>query len=412
MHRRTHTKRPVISAPIGPVQHMGGSGFSATEALQGTAWVDYCEGNRSYMTCNPGSSSDSLASRKSRRVSKSFPITEPPSASPTVVESDVSALTRIQTNNSSKASLGKRSAFLSLSRRSSSKQLPRYTLTARPESAADTAENKLPLKENDADSSIPRSMRKWHMSMALTVLQELKKPFSRKGLAAIQSPNLDRPQPDESELSASSSRSSESTLVHFPGNDTRPSSPANISPRKSESEAQDGMYWAGRYGGRRDRLFTKMLNDGSLHASSSPPQNTKGRWQTRLPLPARPSPASSDRLTYLAPSNTTSALPTVAYDSIPRPPDEHDVDQRISQYLESECTTKEAQESFRHYYALYQRFEGGCFPYDKGQKNGLLARVGNRFESDDKRREPRINELTNSRSGAVGITPGRGVSVY
>ncbi|EXV06015.1 hypothetical protein X797_000733 [Metarhizium robertsii] len=405
MHRRTHAKRPVISAPIGPVQHLDGSGFSGTEALQGGAWVDYCEGNRSYMACNPSSSSDSLASRKSRRVSQSFPITEPPSASPTVVESDVSALTRIQTSNSSKASLGKKSAFLSLSRRSSSKQFPKYTLEARPESA-DNAENTLPLKglENDADSSIPRSMRKWHKSKALKMLQ-FKTPFSRKALAAIQSLNPDHPQPDESELSASGSRSSESTLAQFPGSDTRPSPPANTAPKKPESEPQDGMYWAGRYRGYRDRLLTDMLNKGSFDASSSP-HNTNGRWQTG------PSLASPDRLTYLASSKTTSALPTVAYDPRPRLPDERDVDQRVSKHLESECTTKVAQESFKDYYALYACFEGGCAPYGKGQKSGLFAGVVNRFESDGKRREPKIKELTNSRSGAVGITPGRGVSVY
>ncbi|KHO01598.1 uncharacterized protein MAM_00599 [Metarhizium album ARSEF 1941] len=429
MPRRTHAKRPVISAPIGPVRHLEGITFEGNDALRMVYRSNFSTANtnQSITTSSPIVSSDSLASRKSRRVSRSFPNTQPPSASPTVVESDISALSRIETNSSSKASVGKRPALLSLSTRSSSsRHLPKYTLVARPESAGNAADVP-PLKgpNHDGDPSIPRSMSKWN-TKTLAVLQELKKPFLRRSLAAVRGLSPDLPRPTQvvskcrgSEPSVSGFRSSASTLATFVGISSRPNSPPNVSPGKKPSPRQCEAYWTGRFTALSDRFLNERLNNGAFSSSSSPTHNTRDQVQTRLPLPSRPSLASHDRLTYLAPSNTTSALPTAVHDPRPRPPDDQEILRQICEQLELECRTPAERNSFCEwkdtYYALkYVQTEPRAaeWTYDKGQKNGLLAGVGNRFKRGEVRRESSVRKLANSRSGAIGMTFGRGVAVY
>lgn len=422
MPKRTYLQRPIISEPIGPVKSSRGPYLTRSEKFEVVGGIKDCSSNAS----NP---SDIVAARKSRRISASFLNTEPPSSSPTVVESEVSAVTEIQGKHSSKESLGRKPGLLSFSTRSLSKQPSKYTLVARLESEEDT-KNIPPLgrQPDEKKSAIPRSMSKLPKSRTMMVLHELKKSFSRPSLAAVRSISSSYKQTpqhspvlgklDDSELSISTPPSSQMTLTSFSLLDRCPTPPPVPSIRHVGT-AQSSEYWSGRFMALQDRFSFENLTDDSLSSSSS---RIEDRWQTRLPVSGRQSLTTcQNRLTYLAPSNTTSALTTVTYNSKPRPPeDEDDLKcKRIFSHLESLCTTSEAKQSLHSWQQAYARHykrprllpDGGCM-YDKGRKNRILSGMGNRFKSSERRGHPSFKELANSRSGAMGITPGRSVAVY
>lgn len=421
MRKRTPLERPIISAPIGPVKSSRGPDLARSDKFEIVAGIKDC-------TKNPSTPSDSIASRRSRRISASFLNTEAPSASPTVVESEVSAVTRIQTDTSFKGSLGRRAVLLSLSTRSLLKQPSKYTLVARPQSAED-AENIPPLKvsKDDKKSSIPSSMSKLPKSRTMTVLHDLKKSFSRPSLAAVKNHNHDQTQPapnvpsfrklDESELSISTFQSSQTTLTSFSLID-HSSNSSPVPSIKHVDTAQSSEYWSGRFMALHDRVSSESF---AKYSSSCTSPKTENGWQSRLALPRGHSvTATQNRLTYLAPSNTTSALTTITYN--PRLSQYEDEDdskcKRIFSHLESLCTTTEAKASLHSWQQTYARRysrpkllpEGGCM-YDKS-RNRFLVGVGHRFKSGERRRLSAFKELADSRPGAIGVTPGRGVAVY
>lgn len=422
MPKRTYLQRPIISEPIGPVKSSRGPDLTRSEKFEVVGGINDCGSSAS----NP---SDSIASRKSRRISASFLNTEPPSSSPTVVGSEVSAVSRMQGKYSSKESLGRKAGLFSLSTRSLLKQSSKYTLVARLESDEDT-KNIPPFyrQQDEKKSAIPRSMSKLPKSRTMMVLHELKKSFSRPSLAAVRSINSSYKQSpqnhpvfgkfDNSEPSISTSPSSQTTLTSFSLLERCPTPPPVPSIRHIGT-AQSSEYWSGRFMALQDRFSSENLTKASLSSSSS---KIEDRWQTRLPVSGRQSlTTSQNRLTYLAPSNTTSALTTITYNPRLRPPEDgEDVKcKRIFSHLESLCTTSEAKLSLHSWQQAYARRhkrprllpEGGCM-HEKGRKNGILAGVGNRFKSSERRGHSTFKELTNSRSGAMGITPGRGVTVY
>ncbi|OAA50694.1 hypothetical protein NOR_01144 [Metarhizium rileyi] len=421
MPKQPLTQRPSISAPFNPIRYTGGPYPCDQRLLRGETFervssLDDC-------ILDPSTSSESLASRTSRRVSESFPNTGPPSASPTVVQSEVSAFTRMHSWNSSKTSLGIRSGLLSLSSRSSAKQLSKYTLVARPESPGNAENN--PPAGDDKSSRIPRSMSKLPKSKPMMVLQGLRKSFSRPTLAAVRNlSSSGRPpspqgvtngrQPDESQLSVSTFQSSGTTLASFSGVDSPPGSSAVTTP-KSVSTAQSSAYWLGRFTAHRDKyLNEKLPNNSSCSSPSSPSSSGGDRGQTPS-SPGHHSVASHRRLAYLASSSTMPALTTITSRFRDHYPEDDDnaIKERVYRRLESYPTTAEAEDSLHSWQKEHTRFlEQNRKSLEKGSKNRLLAGVDNGLlKGGERRRQLAFKGLADSRSGAIGITPGRGVAV-
>ncbi|KAG5913302.1 hypothetical protein E4U42_001297 [Claviceps africana] len=411
---RRASRRPLISAPLGPVKTSRGPDLMRSEGLELVDSIKDC--------CESASSTPavSIASRRSRRISASFLSTAAPSTSPIVAASDVNAVTRMQPAKVSKPSFSKRPALLALSTRSLLKQPSRYTLVARSTPVEDDEENLEPGKTKQSrgrhqDQSIkpmsPQKMEsKLPRSRTMTVFHGLKKSFSRPSLAAVRtsgletkmtpsktSPPAKRAGSMSSPVALTASSSSPSSSSSPPGTtttptsgDATPTSAASIPPRhvRQIDAAQSSEYWSGRFMALQDRFLSEDLDDDSLPMHSSPLDDP-----CRGPQPAelhhQSLTSSRNRLTYLAPSNTTSALTTITYNPRRRPDDEDDVRRaRIFSHLDSLCSTDEARKSLRLWQQSYAR-RVGCpklLPREENldtadRKKMLLGSVGSRFKS-------------------------------
>jgi hypothetical protein len=422
MPKASHIRRPIISAPVGPVKSSRGPDLVRGDSFEVVAGINECATNAS-------TPSDSVASRRSRRISAGFLNTQPPSASPTVVGSDVSAVTRVETHNSSRGSLGKRATLLSMSSKSLLRNTSQYTLVAHAEPPGGTEDVLHAGGPKDGiTSSIPRSMSKLPKSRTMMVLHELKKSFSRQSVAKVRTIDLDHKQPSYdpsafekrkgSNPSMSTLESSQATLVSLPRKSSYPSPPLSQS-IKHVGTAQSSEYWSGRFVALQDRFSSENFSKFSLSTSSS---NVGHPGHNRATLSGRQSLTTTrNRLTYLAPSNTTSALTTATCKPRPQPSDDEDdlKCKRIFNHLESLCTTTEAKMSLRSWQQAYACChkrpkllpEGGLM-YDRGQQSRLAADLGNRFTSDERRRRSAFQNLADSNSRVMGATPGRGVAVY
>ncbi|KAK2601997.1 hypothetical protein QQS21_004423 [Conoideocrella luteorostrata] len=421
-------QRPRISAPFGPVKSSRGSDLIRSDQFELVHSIKDC-------TLVSATPSASVASRRSRRISACFPNTEPPTTSPIVGESEVNVVAHTKVKKTPKGSFGKKNALLSLSTRSLLKQPSVYTLVAQPSSLED-GENIPPLEMKDDDrgkksSLIPRVGSKLPKSRTMTVLHGLKKSFSRSSLAAARnsgfmhkasprgSPGL--PQVDDTETSNSTLSSSVATSSSSSGIGSSPSPPIPERDATRIYTAQSSEYWSGRFMALDDRFSAENLQKPSLSSSSS---NVHDYWQDYRLAAARNRQSlttSSNRLTYLAPSNTTSALTTITHNTKTRPDNEDEVKyRRIFSHLDSLCITSEAKQSLQLWQQAYARHLGrpkllpkrGSMD-DKGPKNKLLGSAGNRYKSCE-RQGPTLKELPNPRAAAGGIAvnlaPSRGVA--
>ncbi|KAG5924583.1 hypothetical protein E4U53_003404 [Claviceps sorghi] len=403
------SQRPLISAPLGPVKTSRGPDLIRSEGLE---LVD------SIKDCESGSSTPavSIASRRSRRISASFLSTGTPSTSPIVAASDVNAVTHMQVAKVSKPSFGKRPALLSLSARSLLKQPSRYMLVARSTPVEDE-ENLEPgrTKQSRGSDQFAKPMSPQKMvsklprSRTMTVFHGLKKSFSRPSLTAAwtsgvenkTTPGKTSPAAKRADLmsspvalkasssSSSSSSSPVATAAPTSGHAT-PTSAASISQchLRQIDAAQSSEYWSGRFMALQDRFLSENLDDDSLSTHSS---RHDDQW--REPQPAelyhQSLTSSRNRLTYLAPSNTTSALTTITYNPRRRPDDQDDVRcSRIFSHLDSLCSTDEARKSLRLWQQSYARRVGRSklLPAEESsdtteRKKMLLSSVGSRFKS-------------------------------
>ncbi|KAG5983010.1 hypothetical protein E4U55_000962 [Claviceps digitariae] len=402
MPRRT-SQRPLISAPLGPVKTSRGPDLIRSEGLELVDSIKDCESG-------PSTPTVSVASRRSRRISASFLSTGAPSTSPIAVASDVNAVTHSQATKVSKGSFSKRPALLSLSTRSLLKQPSRYTLVARSTPVGDE-ENLEPWetkesRDKDRDMKLMSSQKtesKLPRSRTMTVFQGLKKSFSRPSLAAAWTSSLESKMTPRKVSPAKradfissplaltvSSSSSVTTPAPTSGNAT-PNSVASTSRRDTRQidAAQSSEYWSGRFMALQDRFLSENLDEDSLSLYSSRVDN-QWREPKIAELAHQSLTSSGNRLTYLAPSNTTSALTTITYNPRRRL-DEEDDDRcaRIFSHLDALCSTDEARKSLRLWQQSYAR-RVGCpklLPAEcpsettDRKKTLLLGSVGSRFKS-------------------------------
>ncbi|KAG6053914.1 hypothetical protein E4U17_004234 [Claviceps sp. LM77 group G4] len=410
------SQRPLmnISAPQGPVKTSRGPDLIRSEGLELVDSIKDCESGAS-----TPATSISVASRRSRRISASFlsTSTAAPSTSPIVAASDIKAVTYIQATKASKpSSFGRRPALLSLSTRSLLKQPSRYTLVAQSsplgveneENVAPWGAKQSPVRDMDLKpTSSLKQESKLPRSRTMTVLQGLKKSFSRPSLAPARtfslgnkmtpskiSPTAQRADYTSSPLAltlSSSPLSSASTARTPTPHDATPRSAASRpQPEISQVDAaQSAEYWCGRFMALQDRFLSENLDDSSLTQYSS---RVDSQWRhTKLVALGHQSllPTSRNHLTYLAPSNTTSALTTITYNPRRRLENEDDIRRdRIFSHLESLCVTDEAMRSLRLWQQSYEHRVGSSkVPVSQKQFGGmdrkkmLLGSVSSRFKS-------------------------------
>ncbi|KAG6161734.1 hypothetical protein E4U51_006889 [Claviceps purpurea] len=414
------SQRPLmnISAPQGPVKTSRGPDLIRSESLELVDSIKDCESGAS-----TPATSISVASRRSRRISASFlsTSTAAPSTSPIVAASDIKAVTYIQATKAFKPSFGRRPALLSLSTRSLLKQPSRYILVAQSsplgveneENVAPWGAKQYPVRDMDMKpTSSLKQESKLPRSRTMTVLQGLKKSFSRPSLAPARtfslenkmtpsktSPIAQRADYTSSPLAltlSSSPLSSASTAstarTPTPHDATSRSAASRPQPDISQIDtAQSAEYWCGRFMALQDRFLSDNLDDSSLSQYSS---RADSQWrQTKLVALGHQSllPSSRNHLTYLAPSNTTSALTTITYNPRRRLENEDDIRRdRIFSHLESLCVTDEAIRSLRLWQQSYEHRVGsskvpvaqkqfGSMAMDR--KKMLLGSVGSRFKS-------------------------------
>ncbi|KAG6009717.1 hypothetical protein E4U21_001465 [Claviceps maximensis] len=416
MPKRSLQRPLLISAPLGPVKTSRGPDLIRSEGLELVDSIKDCESG-------PSTPAVSVASRRSRRISASFLSTGTPSTSPIVAASDVSAVTHMQATKVSKGSFGKRTALLSLSARSLLKQPSRYTLVARATPVEDE-ENLGPWGINESRDKHPavnptssqKMESKLPRSRTMTVLHGLKKSFSRPSLAATwttsgleskMTPRKTSPVAERADLMSSPPAltvspspspsppplSSSVTTTPTPtSGDATPCSVASIPPGdiRQIHTAQTSEYWSGRFMALQDRFLSENLDEDALSLLSSRVDN---QWRepklAELALGHQSLTSSCNRLTYLAPSNTTTALTTITYNPGRRLDDEDDMRRaRIFCHLDSLCSTDEARKSLRSWQQSYARHVGcpKLLPATADattdrKKMLLFGSVGSRFKS-------------------------------
>ncbi|QPG94288.1 hypothetical protein C2857_005609 [Epichloe festucae Fl1] len=421
-------QRPLISAPLGPVKTSRGPYLVRSEGFELVDSIEDCESA-------PATPTVSVASRRSRRISASFLSTAVPSTSPIVAESNINAVTHIQSTKGSKGTFSRRPALLSLSTRSLLKQPSRYTLVARTSPVEDD-ENVTPLGVRGDQGVKPYDSQKMGgklpRSRTMTVLHGLKKSFSRPSLAAVRNsgfenkmtprktPSIAKESNSASSPLTSSSSSSETTPT--PTSHAAPASnPATPQPDvRYIDTAQSSEYWSGRFMALQDRFLSENLDDDCLSLYSS---RVDKQWrEPKLAALGRQSltTTSRNRLTYLAPSNTTSALTTITYNPRRRLDEQDDARCcRIFSHLDSLCSTTEAKKSLRSWQQAYARrlgcpkllsMEGKMHNTDR--KNMLLGSVGSRLKSIE-RQGIKVKEMPSPVRGAFAIklASSRGVAV-
>ncbi|KAG6103706.1 hypothetical protein E4U31_002607 [Claviceps sp. LM219 group G6] len=445
------SQRPLmnISAPQGPVKTSRGPDLIRSEGLELVDSIKDCESGAS----TPATSM-SVASRRSRRISASFlsTSTAAPSTSPIVAASDIKAVTHIQATKASKPSFGRRPALLSLSTRSLLKQPSRYTLVAQSsplgveneENVAPWGAKQYPVRDMDMKpTSSLKQESKLPRSRTMTVLQGLKKSFSRPSLAPARTFSLDNKMtPSKNSPIAKRADYTSSPLASILTSSplssargtARTPTPHDATPRSAASRpqpdisqvdaAQSAEYWCGRFMALQDRFLSENLDDSSLSQYSS---GADSQWrQTKLVALGHQSllPSSRNHLTYLAPSNTTSALTTITYNPRRRLENEDDIRRdRIFTYLESLCVTEEAMKSLRLWQQSYEHRVGSSkVPVAQKQLGGmdrkkmLLGSVGSRFKSIEVqdgvlKRKP-IPSPRRGAAFALKHSSSRGVSVF
>ncbi|QUC23774.1 uncharacterized protein UV8b_08015 [Ustilaginoidea virens] len=420
-------QRPSISAPFGPVVNSRGPDLVRSQEFELVGCIADC-------VSGSAAPSVSAASSRSRRISAGFVSEHAPSASPTIAESELSAITLVGSTKSSKGSLGKRSALFSLSAKSLLKQPSRYTLIAtkpQPHGSKEDRENVAPIAptgpgiggtvtSNGAGSTaagrIPRSK-------TLTVWQGLSKSFSRTSLAggakaaatevASTPKSLPAPRkPGKMEASIPKPCRPASSSTTICQSHDAPSPPAVRLHRNTIDAPQTSEYWTGRFTALNDRILSEKLAERPLVSS---PWDTNPWQQSSTPGRDYASLASSTkRSTYLPPSNTTPALSTVTCSSRKLPSDcEDDLRcQRIFGQLNSLCTTSEAKQSLWTWQQAYARRLGKprLLPQDgtmsdKARTSRVLTGMGGRFKSSE-RRGTVLNELPSPRGGSLATNLG------
>ncbi|KAF5024196.1 hypothetical protein F66182_3710 [Fusarium sp. NRRL 66182] len=360
---RGKRKRPVISAPIGPVKNSRGPDFTRSDTLIIVPAIKDCSEE------SLSDKENSEAKRTTRRISASFSTHGSLTSPPTVAKSGLTATTSCQSlttaiprNPLSPGSSLKNASKTGLTKSSSYGVYPSLDTIIQDENVPppDHKESAPP-----ASSSKPKGSSRLPKSRTLHVLNEIKTSISRSSLNS--KPFSSRPLDDQSrKTSASSSNSlftSSTSRLRLPrasltSLSRSSSSSTTVTEVQSDpnqiTTSQPSAYWSGRFVALHDRFLSEDFRNEEQDSSSPPPGQmlqTHAMTTDRLAVNARP--------THLSYSTTTSALTSLTGTKPRSPSSTKDARcMRIFEHLDSLCATSEARRSLLSWQQMYARRMG------------------------------------------------------
>ncbi|KAF9762840.1 hypothetical protein IL306_003308 [Fusarium sp. DS 682] len=395
---RGKKKRPVISAPIGPVKNSRGPDFTRSENLIIVPTINSCSGSDESL-----SDKENVEARKAtRRISASFSAHGSLASPPTVAKSGLIATsrsnlsatlcstttkTRIPTTkfhlpttkrtlNSPKPGLTTSSSHQHLSSVVPIKPLPTtssfqsiyedtsFESTVQDENVPPSNHKASALPELASQDASEKNKSRLPKSRTLTVLSDLKTSLSRSSLNSKLSGSRDSADPSSCKTSASSTSSlfasttsrlrlSRASLVSRSSSSSTTATEVQPDPDQITT-SQSSAYWSGRFVSLHDRFLAEEYSNGEATMSDMSPGNSfqyHAITTDRVALNSRP--------THLSHSTTTSALTSLTGTRPCTPSSTKDARcLRIFQHLESLCVTSEARRSLLAWQQSYARRVG------------------------------------------------------
>ncbi|UKZ49880.1 hypothetical protein TrVGV298_004133 [Trichoderma virens] len=402
MRGQGKNRRPLISAPIGPVKNSRGADLIRSERLIIVDAIKDCETDSSGSTLE---SHSRLPMQSLRCISEGFRSGGQLQSSPTVESFDIAAKPTIKAGADPKSSKKLRRSLLS-STSSIPKPYFKTASTATPISVpivTQQDENIPPAPDGfpRLDSPTPRLVNKLPKSRTMSALQDLKTSISRPSLAT-RSINTSAFNGTSAKMSPSSTGTTATSPQLSKLNLMQPSTTSlarsvqsctSETPSMRISNAQSSAYWSGRFVALHDRFSSENLAADARESRRSLADSFSAQTKT-------PYTSLYQRTSHLPTSTTTSALKTLMTSSnTPSVTEEEARCRRIFDHLDSLCTTTEARRSLHAWQQTYARRHGRPSLLPEGgsmEERGFMAKI---FGSSVIRKSER-HSLTGLRHGS------------
>ncbi|PTB69204.1 hypothetical protein BBK36DRAFT_1139284 [Trichoderma citrinoviride] len=368
-------RRPLISAPVGPVKSSRGADLIRSERLIIVDTIDDCETASSDSTLRHRSR---LPTHNLRHISDSFRSDGQLHSSPTDESCDSASTPTIKAFLESKSSKKQRRSLLSTT---SSIPKPSFKATLLTVSVAAQQDENIPPASEGLFHLNPPAQRvasKLPKSRTMSALHELKTSISRPSLVA-RSVNV-------SAFGGPSAKSSPSsngtTLTPIKLSEMNMSQPSTTSLAKSVhsctsgapslhiSSAQSSAYWTGRFMALHDRFSSENLAVDARESRLSLADSFSVQ-------PKTPYSNLYQRASHLPTSTTTSALRSLMTSSSTSSISEEDARaRRVFDHLDSLCSTSEARRSLHIWQQAYARRHNSPYLLPEGGTMGTVETKG------------------------------------
>ncbi|CAJ0547651.1 Ff.00g044050.m01.CDS01 [Fusarium sp. VM40] len=381
---RGRRKRPVISAPMGPIKNSRGPDLTRSETFIIVPTIKDCVSDESL-----SDKENNEAKKTTRRISASFSTHGSLASPPTVAKSSIIATTSYQslTKAAPIKSLPTTSSFQSVSDASVAKS---YSYGVYPSLESIIQDENVPPPDHkesapQVSASEPMSKSRLPKSRTLSVLSDIKTSISRSSLNAKQSTSRTLADPSRkisgsstSSLFASSTsrlRLPRASLTSIPRSSSSSTTATEVQPDPNQiTTSQPSAYWSGRFVSLHDRFLSeefsneKTVTSGSSFGNSFEPH---AMTTDRVAVNSRP--------THLSHSTTTSALTSLTITKPRSSPSTKDARcKRIFEHLEGLCATSEARRSLFAWQQTYARRMGKPQLLPQGgrmENNSLMGKI-------------------------------------
>ncbi|TFB07778.1 hypothetical protein CCMA1212_000390 [Trichoderma ghanense] len=401
MRRREKDKkrRPLISAPVGPVKSSRGADLIRSERLIIVPTIDDCETASSDSTLRHNSR---LPTHNLRHISDSFRSDGQLSSSPTDESCDIASTPTTKACLESKSSKKLRRSLLSTT---SSIPKPSFKTTQLTVSvAAQQDENTPPASDGRFHLKPPaqRAASKLPKSRTMSVLHELKASVSRPSLVArsVNASTFGGPS------AKSSPSSSGTTMTPIKLSELNVSQPSTTSLARSAqsytseaptfqiSNAQSSAYWTGRFMALHDRFSAENLAVDASESRQSPADSLSVQ-------PKTPYSSMYQRASHLPTSTTTSALRSLMTSSSASSISEEDARaRRVFDHLDALCSTAEARRSLHIWQQAYARRHESPYLLPEGgsmgtvEAKGFLAKLFGSSKKNERRSYSKLQQCS------------------
>lgn len=368
-------RRPLISAPVGPVKSSRGADLIRSERLIIVDTIDDCETASSDSTLRHHSH---LPTHSLRHISDSFRSDGQLPSSPADDSCDIASTPTIKAYLESKSSKKPRRSLLSTT---SSIPKPSFKTALLTVSVTAQQDENIPPASDGLFHLNPPAQRaasKLPKSRTMSALHELKTSISRPSLVArsVNTSAVGGP----SAKSSPSSGGTTLTPINLP--DLKMSQPSTTSLARSARDytpeastfeiinAHSSAYWTGRFMALQDRFSSENLAVDARESRLSPTDSFSVQ-------PRTPYSSMHQRASHLPNSTTTSALRNLMTSSSNSEISEEDARaRRVFDHLDSLCSTPEARRSLRIWQQAYARRHNSPYLLPEGGSMGTVEAKG------------------------------------